>query len=220
MLDSILKQVVDGVTLIEDEFGAVNKIISRQIGNYASSSGRKVCFLEPPQRDTSGEGFASSDSTSSSSHGDSSFDLPTEELVNTSSSGGSQKNAVIFRTDQRYLPLEELKFDLIIFDSFSSYLFGKSDKEVVDLMEEIARLSRGGKSFVLTSESGMLKDQVAAYIRASVDTVLIVRNEISQNKVNRVLYIPKIRTSKPPDRVIKITIEDEGVEIDTREFVG
>jgi hypothetical protein len=207
LIESIFKNFLDGVTLIEDEFGGVNRLLSKQIGSMASSSGRKVCFLEPPDKNSPGiSGFP-----------DSTFDVPTEDLEN---SGASQKNSVVFRTGQRYLPLEELKFDLIIFDAFSRYVFGKTDKEVVDLMEEIARLAKGGKSFLLTSESGMLRDHVNAYIRASADTVVIVKTDISQNKVNRLLYIPKMKGSKPLDRVIKITIEDDGVDIDTREFLG
>jgi hypothetical protein len=220
LIESIIKNLVDGVTLIEDEFGSVNKILSRQIGSFASTAGRKVCFLEPPDRNFGGGGaggVSNSPVPGMSSFPDSSFDVPAEDLENT---GLSLKNSVVFRTDQRYLPLEELKFDLIIFDSFSNYIFGKSDKEVSDLMDEIARLSRGGKSFVLTSETGMLSDRVNAYVRAVVDTVIIVKTEIAQYKVNRLLYIPKMKGAKPLDHVIKITIEEGGVDIDTREFVG
>ena len=49
MLDPILKYLLQGITVIEDEFGAVNKIISKQAGTYAQTSGKKVVFLEPPQ---------------------------------------------------------------------------------------------------------------------------------------------------------------------------
>jgi hypothetical protein len=216
MLDSILKNLMQGITVIEDEFGAVNKIISKQAGIYANSSGKKVCYLEPPE----------SSSPKLAGFPDNAFELPGDtqnsfELhENMENSGGSQKNTVIYRTDQRFLPLEELKFDLIVFDSFSSYAFGMSEKEIVDFMEEIVRLSRQGKSFVLASESQMLTDRVNAYIRATVDTVIIIRSEINQGKINRILYIPKMIGTKPLDRVIKITVEDEGVDIDTREFVG
>ncbi|MDA4111413.1 MAG: hypothetical protein OK439_02660 [Thaumarchaeota archaeon] len=206
MLDSILKNLLQGITLIEDEFGAVNKIISKQVGAYATTSGKNVCFLEPPE----------SNNPSLTGFPENGFELP-EGIEN---SGVSQKNTVVYRTDQRFLPLEELKFDLIVFDSFSSYVFGMAEKEVVDLMEEIVRLSRQGKSFVLTSESGMLTERVNGYIRATVDSVIIVKSDVAQGKINRVLYIPKMIGTKPLDHMIKITVEDDGVSIDTREFVG
>ena len=209
MLDPILKNLLQGITLIEDDFGAVNRIISKQIGNYAKTNGKTVCFLEPPAAGSLGDAEG----------GLNGFEIPTEEAIENSGSS-SQKNTVIYRTEEHYLPLEELKFDVVVFDSFSSYVFGMSEKEVVDLIEELVRLSRQGKTFVLTTESPMLTERVNAYIRATVDSVLIVRVEIGQGKINRMLYIPKMIGTKPMDKLVKITIEDTGVDIDTREFVG
>jgi hypothetical protein len=213
MLDPILKYLLQGITVIEDEFGAVNKIISKQVGAYAQTSGKKVVFLEPPQ---SSNPKLSGFSENQFEFPDNGFDAP----ANVENSDGAQKNTVVYRTDQRFLPLEELKFDLIVFDSFSNYAFGMSEKEVVEFMEEIARLSHQGKTFVLTSESGMLTERVNAYIRSNADTVIMVKSEITQGKINRVLYIPKMLGTRPLDRVVKITVEESGVDIDTREFVG
>jgi len=211
MLDPILKNLLRGITVIEDDFGAINAIISKQLGAYAVTNGKKVCFLAPPSNSSSiaeGDGDESSGIEIASE----------EELVNTGAS--SQKNAVVYRTDKRYLPLEQLNFDIIVFESFSTYVFGMSEKEVLDLMEELAKLSKQGKSFVLTSEAPMLDGRINAYIRASADTVIIVRADIAQGKINRTLYIPKMIGTKPTDRLIKITVEDDGVSIDTREMVG
>lgn len=209
MLDPILKHLLQGVTLIEDEYGAINRIFARQLGAFAKTSGKNVLFLEPPSSASlagrSGEAFEGFESVSEQS------------LEN---SGAAQKNTVVYRSEERYLPFEELNFDLIVFDSFSSYIFAMSEKEIVDLMEEIVRLSKKGKSFVLTSESPMLSERVNAFIRANSDSVIIVRAEIAQNKVNRTLFIPKMIGTRPMDRVVKITVEEDGVDIDTREFVG
>ena len=210
MLDPILKYLVQGISVIEDEYGAINRIMSKQVGSYGETNGKKVCFLEPP---------SSSVLSGVNSQEYNGFEMPTDNGM-VLNSGGDQKNTVIYRTEERYLPLEELKFDIIVFDSFSTYIFGKPENEVVDLMEEIRRISRQGKSFVLTTESQMLSDRINAYIRSSVDTVIIVKADIALNKVNRYLYIPKMIGSKPLDRIVKITIEDTGVDIDTREFVG
>ena len=212
MLDPVLKNLLKGITLIEDDFGVVNRIISKQLGAYALKNGKKVCFLEPPT--------SSGESPSSPGEGGefSGLEVPTETVLENSS--GAQKNAVIYRTEERLVPLEQLNFDLIVFDSFSSYVFALTEKEVVDLMQEIARLSKQGKSFALTCETPMLEERVISYIRANVDSLILVRAEIGQNKINRTLYIPKMLGMKPLDHVVKITIEDDGVDIDTREFVG
>ena len=54
----------------------------------------------------------------------------------------------------------------------------------------------------------------------NIDSLILIRAEVAQNKINRFLYIPKMFGTKPMDRVVKITVEDDGVDIDTREFVG
>ncbi len=214
MLDPILKGLMKGITMIEDDFGAVNMIISKQLGNYAVTNGKKVCFLEPPAASGGNSSPMAPDGGNFNE-----FEMPSEEELENAGSG-AQKNAVVYRTEERYLPLEQLKFDLIVFDSFSTYVFAMSEKEVVDLMEEIVRLSRQGKTFVLTCEAPMLSERVIAFIRATVDSLIIIKTEINQNKVLRSLYIPKMMGTKPLDRLVKITIEEDGVDIDTREFVG
>ena len=209
MLDPLFKNLLQGITIIEDDFGAVNKIISKQLGTYAITNGKTVCFLEPPAASSieGGDGELNG------------IEMPeTEALENTGSS--AQKNTIIYRTEERYLPLEELKFDMVVFDSFSSHIFGMSEKEVVDLIEELVRLSRRGKTFVLTTEAPMLTERVNAYIRATADTVIMVRVEIGSGKINRTLYIPKMLGIRPMDRLVKITLEEGGADIDTREFVG
>ena len=66
----------------------------------------------------------------------------------------------------------------------------------------------------------MLSDQVNGYLRASVDSLIIVKSEITQNRINRMLFIPKLKGAKQLDKLVKITIEDDRVEVDSREFVG
>jgi len=209
MLDPVLKNLLQGITLIEDDYGVINRLISKQLGTYAMKNGKKVCFLEPPT--STGDGQANG--------GDFNGVEPATESV-IENPGNGQQNAVIYRTEERMVPLEQLNFDLIVFDSFSSYIFALSEKEVVDLMQEIARLSKQGKSFAITCESPMLQERVIAYLRAVADSLIIARAEVAQNKINRTLLIPKMMGMKPLDHVVKITVEDDGVDIDTREFVG
>ena len=141
MLEDILKNLLVGTTLIEDEFGAINKLLAKQISEIASSSGKTVCFLEQS--------------------GNSSFDReefsgkftalhPTE---NVEGSGSGLSNTIVFKAEEKFFPMEKLDFDLIVFQSFSSYLFGRSEQDVVNLIQEIINLAADGKrSFVLTSE--------------------------------------------------------------------
>ncbi len=217
MLEDILTNLLQGITVIEDEVGSVNKVLANQIGTFAKASGKTVCYLEPPGV-TNPASVVEQEAQNSSGK---MFDSLRVGGGDTGATSSQQSNRTVYEADPRYLPLEDLKFDLVIFESFSSYVFGKSDHEVVDLVDEIVRLSKGGNmAFILTSESGMLNERVNAYIRSTADSVIVSRTDINQSRINRTLFIPKLRGTKPPDKLIKITIEDGGIEIDTREFVG
>lgn len=206
MLDDLIRSLLVGTTLIEDRYGAVNRVLAKQISEFASSSGKSVCFLAQSGNASLKEEFSPG------------FTELTENMENT---GGSQSNSVVFNAEEKYIPLEKLNFDVVVFQSFSSYLFGRSEQEVVTAIQEITNLVADGKRcFVLTSETGMLSKRINGYLRASVDNLVIVRSDIVQNRINRMLFIPKLKGGKQYDQLLKITMEEDRVEVDTREFVG
>ena len=72
----------------------------------------------------------------------------------------------------------------------------------------------------MTFESGLVGEKTAAYIRAAADTVILVKTDLVGTRVDRTLFVRKMRDSMPMDRLIKITVDEAGVQVDTREFVG
>jgi archaellum biogenesis ATPase FlaH len=123
-------------------------------------------------------------------------------------------------SELEYFPLEKLKFDVIIIESFSSYLFGKSESEVIELTHDIRLLADQQRCFVILIESSVLDSKVAAYLRSISDNVIIVKTELNDNRIDRSLYIPKMRNGRVFDKLLKITVEQDNIEIDTREYVG
>ena len=111
-------------------------------------------------------------------------------------------------------------YDLMVVEGFSSFLFGKTEREVVDAVKQITRLTEQGKSFIITFESNLVEDRTAAYIRTAADTLILVKTEILQTRVDRSLFVRKMKDTPPMDRLIKITVDQAGVQVDTREFVG
>jgi archaellum biogenesis ATPase FlaH len=109
---------------------------------------------------------------------------------------------------------------VIVIDSFSAYVFDKSEKDAIELIREFGRAAREGKTFLLTYEPRMIKPELDAYIRSAVDNIISIRTEIQGNKISRMLYIPKMKASKPHDKLIKFTVEDTGIQVDTREMIG
>ncbi|MGA2665482.1 MAG: hypothetical protein ABSF83_11100 [Nitrososphaerales archaeon] len=207
MLDRLLANALEGVTVIEDETGAISKIIAKQMGSYVRASGKKVLFLS---LEGDGQSAAAREITGQRSG------LRLDEL----SGGGIAAGTQFYGRSQKYVFLEGLTQDTVIIEAFSTYLFDKTEKEVIDLIKHIARLAKQKKSFIITYDKGLLTDRVAAYLRATADSVIIVRTELTADRVTRMLYIPKMRDSRPIDHLIKITIDQAGVQIDTREFVG
>ncbi|MDA4123669.1 MAG: hypothetical protein OK456_10870, partial [Thaumarchaeota archaeon] len=87
-------------------------------------------------------------------------------------------------------------------------------------VRQMTRLADQGKSFIVTFDSNLVGEKTAAYIRAAADTVILVKTELIGTRIDRMLYVRKMKDSLPTDRLIKITVDQAGVQVDTREFVG
>ena len=61
---------------------------------------------------------------------------------------------------------------------------------------------------------------MASYVKANADTVLIVRTEVAGDRVLRALQIQKMKGTIPSDKLIKFTLDANGLQVDTREFLG
>ncbi len=225
MLDRILKNALVGVTVIEEETGSVARILARQMAGFAAREGRRVVSLsfgteERPilERRASSVGGASNED-----------DM---KLVGKALNlGGGQRAHIVDvelevdNSDEAYGAkrsfLERLDGDFIIIDSFSTYLYNKSDAEAEQMIREVARVSkREGKTFVMTCNRGLMSERTMAFIEAMADSVIVIKTELTSDRVTRMIYVPKMRDSPPLDRLIKITIDESGLQVDTREFVG
>lgn len=205
MLDRVLMKATEGVTVIEEESGSISGILAKQLGGYAAQAGRKVLALSlaEEEKEVSTEiGVVVSPRI--------------EEMVTGGISVASQRYGRV----QKLLPLESLNYDVIILNSFEAFVFEKSNREIADLMKQLSRLSRDGKTFILAYDNQTLNEQAAAYVRSVADTVIIVRAEFASGRINRMLYVPKMKDSPPMDAMIKITVGERGIEMDTREMIG
>jgi hypothetical protein len=50
--------------------------------------------------------------------------------------------------------------------------------------------------------------------------LIIIKTEPAAERVNRMLYIPRMVGEGPLDKLIRITVDGAGVQEDTREYVG
>jgi len=199
ILEKIAKNLVGGTTLIEEDLRSVSTILSKQIASSEVNSGRKVCYLTTGDKEdvvAGGKLFRFN------------LDLCVQELRD-----GVLKGSLKNQEDLRAA-------DVIVIDSFSAYVFDKEEKETIELIREMGRAAREGKTFILTYEGKMLNPSLDAYVKSAVDNIITIKTEIQGNKISRMLYIPKMKAARPQDKLIKFTVEDNGIQVDTREMIG
>jgi hypothetical protein len=208
MLDRILKNALEGITVIEEETGSVANILSKQMGGFAKAEGKKVGTISLETHEIEElEGAVTGIQGASGM----------EELVAHKRRRSSQMSD----EDGEYGLLGALEYDLIIMNSLSTYLFDKSEKQAVDLINRISNLARvERKAFIVTFDKGLVTNRLTAFLQATADSVIVIHTEITSDRITRMLYIPRMKDSRPAERLIKITIDENGLQVDTREFVG
>lgn len=208
MLDRILKNALSGLTVIEEERGSVSKILAKQLGGYARASGRKVAYLSfgTEERPVLEANVGGSQSSSE---------------IEGSLEGWMEVASWAYGTSDRFSFLEELNFDMIILDSLSTDLYLKTEKQAQDAIKQLAKIAnRESKSIIVTYDRSLVSERTAAYLESLADSVIVIKVDLVSDRVIRMLYVPKLRNSRPMDRLIKITVDEVGVQVDTRELVG
>lgn len=207
MLDTILANALEGFTIIEDETGALSQILANQMGTYAEASGKRVGHLSIEESGLAG--LAEESAMRRPTEGE---DIP----VGRSARGPQQ----LLGLGQRYVVRENVDLDLIILDGLSVYLYDKTVREVIDVVKLIIAQVRQGRSFLVPMERTVIGERTSSYLEAHADSVIIVRTEISADRVLRTLQLQKMRGSYPSDKLIKFTLDENGIQVDTREFLG
>ena len=205
MLERIVRDSFKGITIVEEEVGSINKLLSRQIATAARASGLRVCLVTLTEE---------------------AAPVQQERIAMESTIGGAEEissvpqGRSVRRTEGAKTFLEGLDFDLIVINSFSNYFVDKSERDAVYLIREIESLAQKGKSFLISYEPGILSEKATAFLRSIADNVLVIRTQLVGDRVDRMLYVPKVTGEEPLDRLIKITVDGAGIQEDTREFVG
>lgn len=110
--------------------------------------------------------------------------------------------------------------DLCVIDPFSSLTFDRSTGDLVKLLSDMREHSRKGTSILLVSDIGVLDPRHEQLVRSMADGVIRFVSVIEGDKIKRYMRVLKMRGSLPVDKMIPLTITDEGIQIDTRERLG
>jgi len=110
--------------------------------------------------------------------------------------------------------------DLCIIDSFSSLSIDRDSGELMHLLSGMREYARKGRSLLLVSDMGVLPAQHEQLVRAMADGVIRFVALVEGDKIKRYMRVLKMRGVLPVDKMIPLTITDEGLQIDTRERLG
>lgn len=212
MLDKILANAMEGLTIIEEESGSVGKILARQMGGYAKSAGRRVVFFTFHSEEQQQQGEKGADNLMPHQRG--------IQTIRDMASGTLGSGAQVYGRSSTATFLSTTNFDVMVIEGFSGNFFDKSERELAETVGQLSKLVKQGKNFILCSESSLLGLKSAAFLRSSADSVIIVKTDLIGDRVNRMLYILKLKGSAPLSKLVKITVDETGVQEDTREFVG
>jgi hypothetical protein len=208
MLDAILANALEGFTIIEDESGAVSPILANQMGSYAEAGGRRVRHFSFEE---SGLAGLAEDAALRGR-------LPEgQDLAMETGGRGTQQ---LLGLGQRYVVREGMDADVIIIDGLSVYLYDKTVREVIDVVKLIVSQVKQKRTFFVPLERTILGERTSSYLKAHADSVIVVRTEISADRVLRTLQLQKMRNTYPSEKLVKFTLDETGIQVDTREFLG
>lgn len=207
MLDTILANALEGFTIIEDDTGSVAQILANQMGTYAEANGKRVGHLSIEEAGLAG--LAEDTALRRSPEGE---DMPV---------GRTGRNSQqLLGLGQRYVVRDNSDIDVVIVDGLSVYLYDKTVREVIDVVKLIVTQVKQKRSFIVPLERTILGERTSSYLKAHADSVIIIRTEITADRVLRSLQLQKMRNAYPTDKLVKFTLDDNGIQVDTREFLG
>jgi archaellum biogenesis ATPase FlaH len=121
---------------------------------------------------------------------------------------------------KRYVVRDDEDYDFAIVDGLSVYLYDKTVREVIDVVRQITAQLKQNRSFMVPLQTRVVGERTSSYLKAQADSVIVVRTEIAADRVLRSLQLQKMRGSYPSDKLVKFTLDENGIQVDTREFLG
>ncbi|MEA1924745.1 MAG: hypothetical protein U9M95_02645 [Candidatus Altiarchaeota archaeon] len=111
-------------------------------------------------------------------------------------------------------------FDVCIVDPFSFLIMHKDNSYVVDFLSALKKLSRKEDIiFFLSMDHGISDSRTENIVRSLVDGIIHFREEIVGRRIERYIYVPKLKGRIPLREMISIIVTEEGISIDTRQTI-
>jgi KaiC/GvpD/RAD55 family RecA-like ATPase len=192
----ILSLPENAVILLEEETGSASVTYALQLAAYALEQGKKVVYLTPRHRD----------------------DVRTE--MATYRLAGFEHLEIVEGIRDRNELVSSSRGTFLVIDQFSSYYCDAGIGEMRTALTSLQETSRADRTILLVSGLGVLPPRHEHLLQSSVDGIIRFLSQQEGGKIKRSMYIPKMKGSIPPDKVIPFSITGNGLLLDTRERHG
>lgn len=112
---------------------------------------------------------------------------------------------------------ESYQGDIVIIDPFTLFITNVSQSE---LIRTIKKMGEGKKTFILIHNSKCIDEKLDAILKVLCNNFIQIKTDIVGEKVFRSLNLVKLNGKRALNKIIKFTVESEGIQIDTRETIG
>ena len=191
------------IILVEEDIGSVERVFLHRIVFDSLRAGKKVLYLsvnsdrEDVLREMGSYSF---------------FD---SSLID-------QKNMRIEGYFNNLAQITEISpgFDVCIVDPFSFLIMNKDITYVTDFITSLKKLSRkGDMRFFLSMDHGISEERTENIVRSIVDGVIQFKEMVVGRRIERYIYIPKLKGRTPLEEMTPIIVTGEGIVIDTRQTI-
>lgn len=186
----------DSILLIEDETGGMMTVYAGEIATSTGQKGKRVTYLTThPAKDVQRI-----------------LDLYSIPVPATMEIRGD-----ILDVDTM---LTSCRGALCVIDPFTSFVLDMPHKELQTLLFTLVEISRKGTTLILLADQGILPVRSQAIVRSVVDGVIRFVATTDGDRIKRYIHVLKMTGALPTDRMLPVTISDEGITVDTRERHG
>ncbi len=118
--------------------------------------------------------------------------------------------------------ITQMRAKRLVIDSITSFslLFQDELTQKESSLALFELINRWGCTAVLTSEASQSADELSATLQFEVDSIILLYHFKKEGVRNRAIEVLKMRGTKTPEKVLKLTIEKDGLVVNPAQVVA
>lgn len=186
----------DGIVVFEEESGEIKNAYVLFAASAAAAGGKQVTFLTPRH------------------------DEDIRKTVRTYRVGLPENFRIVGNLGSWEDYSRAVSGDICIIDLFSLTASGWDLPSLRGAVSGLSAAARNGRTIVLLVDTGILPERHEHLLNAVADGIVQFITVTEGDKIRRYVYVRKMKGMIPVDKLLPITVSDEGILVDTRERHG